>query len=236
MQIPRRVVVRSLVVGGPFLSTLSGLGAGTEAGAGPDDPVAAHILREATRLARELRTNPRRPETIAGIAANFRLHVAHGKATRLDSRVATALRRLITREGRGSLIDRATQIEPAHELLHTLQLDDLHVETRVLPRSGYEAALTMLTDRGVTPMLEHAAATFEALSQRIAKLTTPDGAVRVQAGVPCGNGIRDICEILKEAAAIICALSVVDPLFSPICAVIALEAVTACFLAYISGC
>src|SRR2546422_10338274 len=67
---------------------------------GGGDPVGDHIFREAVRLGKALPGSPRRPETIAALATNFRLHMAHAQATGLDTIVAAAIGREVDCVGR----------------------------------------------------------------------------------------------------------------------------------------
>jgi hypothetical protein len=61
----------------------------------------------------------------------------------------------------------------------------------------------------------------------------PQGAAPVQLGC---ESFRAVCEIMKEFAAIICALAAVQPEFFPLCPILASEAATACFIAWLGGC
>src|SRR5262245_55963590 len=73
------------------------------------DPIEAHPPRQAARLARALKKNPRQPDTIAALAANLRLHAAHNISTGFDGTLGKTLRRQIARDGREAVIDRAMQ-------------------------------------------------------------------------------------------------------------------------------
>jgi hypothetical protein len=204
----------------------------------PDnDPVRDHIFGQAVKLAKDLQASPRRPETFAALAANARLHAAHAKATGLDAALAAALGREVDRRGRDAIIDAAAGPEMEakhHQLLDSLGLGELHVAMQDrLPRSAYEQGLnTLLVGGGITRNLENFAAQLEQMHANLAKLATPQGA-RVQLGC---ESFRATCEILKEAAAVICAISAVQPEFAPLCPILAAEAATACFIAWLGGC
>ena len=225
----------ALALGGSAAVAMLG-GGGVLAQRQGGDPVGDHIFREAVRLGKELQGSPRRPDTIAALATNFRLHVEHARATGLDARLAAAVGRHMDRVGRDAFIDLASdpQIEMRHhKLLQSLGLGDLHVETGSLPRSAYEQGLTAILVGGVTPTLDRAASALEQLRTRIGRLAIAQNGVRVQLGC---EGFRAICEFFKVLVAIICAAAAVDPLLVPICAVLAVESATACFLAWLGGC
>jgi hypothetical protein len=202
------------------------------------DPVAEHILREAVRLARQLKEAGRpRADTVAALAANFRLHAAHARSKGLDAALTKAVNREIRRRGRDNLIDFVSgpeMMHKHHEVLRSFGLGDLHPETGTLSREFYAERLpAILLGKGVTPLFEQAAASLELLSARLARLTTPQGGRLVQS--PCTT-LEPICQFLRAFAAWVCALVVVDPALAPVCAVMGVEAATACFLAWAAGC
>lgn len=202
------------------------------------DPIAEHILSEAVRLARQLK-GPGRPraDTVAALAANFRLHAAHARSKGIDAALARAVNREIRRRGRDNFIDFVSGPEMTHkhhEVLQSFGLEDLHLETRTLPRELYAERLpAILLGNSVTQLLEHAAASLELISVRIARLTTPQGGRLVQS--PCTT-LEPICQFLKAFAAWVCAAMAVDPALAPLCAIMGVEAATACFLAWAAGC
>lgn len=202
------------------------------------DPIAEHILSEAVRLARQLK-EPGRPraDTVSALAANFRLHAAHARSKGLDAALARAVNREVRRRGRDNLIDFVTgpeMMKKHHEVLQSFGLEHLHLETRSLPREVYADRLpAILLGRSVTPLLEQAAANYELLSARIARLTTPQGGLLIQS--PCTT-LEPICQFLRAFAAWVCAAMAVDPALAPLCAIMGVEAATACFLAWAAGC
>ena len=202
------------------------------------DPVADHILSEVVRLARQLKEAGRpRADTVAALAANFRLHAAHARSKGVDAALAKAVNREIRRRGRDNLIDFVSgpeMMHKHHEVLRSFGLGDLHLETGTLPRQVYAERLpAILLGKGVTPLFEQAAASLELLSARLARLTTPQGGRLVQS--PCTT-LEPICQFLRAFTAWVCALIAVDPALAPLCAVMGIEAATACFLAWAAGC
>src|SRR5262249_6927253 len=200
------------------------------------DPVDAHLLREATRHARNLRRGTQSHETIAGIASNLRLHAAQVRSTKLEPKLAKALSRQVARRGRKGFLDDVTGPEAMqrhHDQLRALGLEDLQVAEREIPRAQYDQMITTLSTPGaLAAMLDQSADVFDDLNRR--------GVVRVvkaqDVGGYCQN-MTTICQFLREAAVIICALSAGGfPELAPLCAVIGVEAGTACFLAWVGGC
>jgi hypothetical protein len=202
------------------------------------DPIAEHILSEAVRLARQLK-EPGRPraDTVAALAANFRLHAAHARSQGLDAVLARAVAREIRRRGRDNFIDVVSgpdMMKKHHEVLRSFGLEELHLETRALPREVYAERLpAILLGKSVTQLLDQTAASLELVSARIARLTTPQGGRLVQS--PCTT-LEPICQFLRAFAAWVCAVMAVDPALAPLCAVMGVEAATACFLAWAAGC
>ena len=202
------------------------------------DPIAEHILSEAVRLARQLKEAGRpRSDTVAALAANFRLHAAHTRSKGADAALARAVNREIRRRGRDNLIDFVSgpeMMHKHHEVLQSFGLEALHLETRSLSREFYAERLpAILLGKSVTALFEQAAANYELLSARIARLTTPQGGLLIQS--PCTT-LEPICQFLKAFAAWVCVAVAVDPALAPLCAIMGVEAATACFLAWAAGC
>jgi hypothetical protein len=204
------------------------------------DEVGDHILREAQRLARDLRNGTRRHETITALAVNFRLHAAHVRSTGVDAVLARAVTRRVARSGRDTLIEEAKgpqAMQRHHDQLRAFGLEDLHVPEREITRAQTERVLTSLTTPGtLAATLEQAAGVFDHIAERMAASGEPH-IVRVQDIAGWCNTMTVMCQAMREATAIICTLTAAGfPELAPLCAIFTVEAATACFLAWWGGC
>ena len=205
------------------------------------DEIGDHILREGTRLARDLQGGMRRHETIRAIAMNVRLHAAHVRATGVEATVARAVNRRVSREGRGALIEESNgpiARQRHHDQLKAFGLEGLHVPERDVPLAVSEQAVTMLRTPGaLSDALDQMAVVFDQFAEKTAAVGDDARIVVVQSIDAWCSTMRTVCEIMKINAAIICALSAAGFVeLAPVCALLGVEVATACFLAWWGGC
>src|SRR3954470_8714588 len=93
-------------------------------------------------LTRELQNGPLRSDTIAGLAANFRLHIAYARATRLDERLTRLARREVGRKGANALLDTASQQMGQHH--QTLDSFGLRMPLEQVSRDQHQQALNKI--------------------------------------------------------------------------------------------
>jgi hypothetical protein len=209
------------------------------------DPIDAHLLREATRHAKVLlgRDSSLTPHAaVTGMATNLRLHAAHVRATNVEPRLADALKRRTRGRNRDTFLDSALRPDAQqrhHDQLTALGIEDLHVNDREIPREHYDRMITTLSTPGaLAGMLDQAADDIDAISTRIVVrgFGGSPHAVKVQDIAGWCSTMTTVCQFMREAVAIICALSAAGfPEFAPVCAVMGVEAATACFLAWACG-
>lgn len=136
------------------------------------DPVAAHIERELTRLASDLRVGTRPHETITALASTFRLHAAHVRATQSDTALANALAAQIRRQGRDGLLDAVSgpNARQMHrDMLHAHGLDSLQVDESDISRERANEVLNgLLAGTTLTTVLDQAAALYDTLARQVA--------------------------------------------------------------------
>jgi len=219
------------------------------------DPVAAHIERELTRLASDLRVGTRPHETITALASTFRLHAAHVRATQSDTTLATALAAQIRRQGRDGLLDAVSgpNARQMHrDMLHAHGLDSLQVDESDISRERANDVLNgLLAGTTLTTVLDQAAALYDTLARQVAHNEVSHNGPVVRAVQQCDTcpiqqppdpgpnndplprceALKAVCNTLRVAAAICCALGIV-----PACAILGVEAATACALVWASGC
>jgi hypothetical protein len=180
------------------------------------------------------------------MATNLRLHAAHVRAKGLDARLASTVRRRSRGRDREALLDSALSPEAAmrhHDQLKALGLEGLHVAERDIPREHYDRMITALSAPGsLSALFDQAAEVFEAVGAQMARFSgdgRPDAPhVRPAALQDIGgwcSTMNAVCAFMREAAAIICVIAGVQPEFAPICAVMGVEAATACFFSWLCG-
>jgi hypothetical protein len=111
-----------------------------------------------------------------------------------------------------------------------------HLPDTQVPWSVYEAQLnTLLVQRnGLSRALARVASAMDDLATMQERNQARSRAHLLVAQNPCELA-RQSCDFLSAIAAIICALSAIDPALIPVCAVLLFEAGVMCAIAYACG-
>jgi hypothetical protein len=166
------------------------------------------------------------------LGTNLRLLAAYMRSKDLDRRIWEGVGQDVNQEGRSALLDRASGTDMAAHREHVLESHGIaHHANEEVPRATYEEQLNRLLAQGkVSDQLEDAAAVLFGIQARMARRNAAGGVVRVQAtppGFDC-NTLANLCSILSATANIMCALSLVQPEFVPVCALMLLESGVIC--------
>lgn len=78
---------------------------------GSGDPVADHIVHEASRILKEANSKGLKAEHLATMAANTRLLASHWRATGVDTKVRSGLTVAVETQGRARVLDNASHID-----------------------------------------------------------------------------------------------------------------------------
>jgi hypothetical protein len=178
VDIGRRVFVGSVVTGLPWLVRGSGIAVGAAAlTAGlpinahgqrrpveSEDPVIQEIQRLAKQATEKMRIRP--GEGTRQIATALRLRAAHGKAMKLDTQVAQALRRAIRTHGRQALLQ--AQPDPDAFRAEMSAAGFLNATLPVVDVAEREKLLNaLLSPVGYTGVLTAAAIQLEAQAEQL---------------------------------------------------------------------
>jgi hypothetical protein len=202
----------------------------------PRDEVGDHILNEARRLAHQAQSRVRPHETMTAFATNLRLHAAHIRSTGQDILIADAVARHVRKHGRQALLDAAhspAAMQRHMDQLHAEGLDDLMIpESPSTPEQADQALTSLMIPGTLAANMERMADAIDHASERVALSGQPHVVLAQDIGGFC-QVMASLCNVLKLATAIICAISAAGgPEFAPICVVIGVEAAAACFWAW----
>jgi hypothetical protein len=143
-----------------------------------DDPILAHITKEAARIARAFQGQPRADDYRA-LAINNRLFATYVRSRKLDDVIKREMTRLVRQRGRNEVIQRATSPEMADHFKHTLARFGVHLhdEPGNIPQEIFEGQLdVMLQKGGLADRLETTATDLDTMYMRMEKIMVSNGA------------------------------------------------------------
>ena len=172
-EVGRRVFVGSVIAGLPLLfgrSALLAQGSGLAhkhpTVAGPD-PVVDQIVRQIALIHNSAQAGPRGAHARA-LAAQLRMLSVYLRQQGADDHVRTAVRELVDREGRNTVLYAEPDAEWRQSVMqqYGFRPDERARNVQVNPTHGArETALDALLDEGLTPMYERMAATLDKISR-----------------------------------------------------------------------
>ena len=147
-----------------------------------DDPILAHVTKEAARIARAFQGQPRADDYRA-LAINNRLFAIHARSRRLDSLIKKEMTQLVRQRGRNELIQKAMSQEMADHQKHTLATFGIHAheEPTTIPQDVFESQLDVILQRGgLAERLETTATELETMHTQMEKIIVSNGGVIVR--------------------------------------------------------
>jgi len=249
--VSRRVFVGSVAAGIPLLAGAAyGVRRGSavihahdRSAAEGSDLVFDHALKELAAVHNRVQRRGARGEDARAMAAQLRTTAAYGLLIGIDAPSKQAVSDLVRSKGRDaalySEVDRSTV--KARLKQYGVQLDDPVPNRVVLDYNARNDVLNELTNRGVSRLLTHTAATFETIGADMDRLGDRIARVhRVQPTDP--NWYIGYCQQLQVEiarlgvdAGLVCGASFFWPALAPVCAMIEIAAAVQGIL-FLSSC
>jgi hypothetical protein len=174
-EVGRRVFVGSMVAGLPLVAATPGLVAqsrGTaphDHSAGSADPVIDHLVRQIAAIHNAAQGAPR-GEHYRGLSVQLRTLAVYDRQINADDQLRRALRQLVDREGRNTVLYAEPDVEMRRRNLQSFGFRP-PARARVSPlaptHAERDAALEVLLQRGVTPLFDRMAATADRIASLI---------------------------------------------------------------------
>ena len=230
--VSRRVFVGSVAAGLPLVAgAFQGTHASPVAGQSHDhaaannlDPVFDHVIAEMAVIHQRMQVRGPRGEDARAIAAQLRTALVRSEQVGLDTPTKKALGDLIRSRGRDAVLyielDKARA--KARLKQYGIQADDRWFDSNAVDYNTRTLALDSLARRGVSQVLERAAATFGAIGGELDKVGAVTARVRRVQSDPawyigyCEQLASEINRLTIDAA-LVCGIGSFFPVLDPVC-------------------